>query len=187
MSHARQIVRQPFWRKMQNGIAQASILALLMAAVNVAAQTQAQTLAADNKACKLLTSAELEPVTGKLAPFKSALATADSQMCTAKSLKGTVMLRWSKSKTKPGEPSAAAKGVEAARDMGATVEVKTFGPITCSTMVPPAKMNQYGYNTTCSVIKGDAVAAVEVGARFRKDMVPIDKLRPLAEKLAARF
>jgi hypothetical protein len=71
--------------------------------------------------------------------------------------------------------------------MGATVEVKTFGPITCSTMVPPANMNQYGYNTTCSVIKGDAVAAVEVGARFRKDMVPIDKLRPLAEKLATRF
>lgn len=183
MSHAQQIVRQEFWRKMQNRIAQAAIVALLMAAVTVTAQAQA----ADNKACKLLTPAELEPVTGKLAPFKSALATAGSQMCTAKSLKGTVMLRWSKSRTKPGEPSAAAKGVEAARDMGATVEVKTFGPITCSTMVPPANMNQYGYNTTCSVIKGDAVAAVEVGARFRKDMVPIDKLRPLAEKLATRF
>jgi hypothetical protein len=126
-------------------------------------------------------------VAGKLAAFKSAMATAEAQMCTAKSLKGTVMLRWAKNKTKPGEPSAAAKGVDAARDIGATVEVKTFGPITCSTMVPPANMNQYGYNTTCSVTKRDAVAAVEIGVRFRKDMVPIDKLRPLAEKLAARF
>ena len=183
MDQAQQIVGQKFWTEMQNLTRHAAMAALLITAVTVAAQTPA----ADNKACKLLTTAELEPVTGKLAPFKSALATADSQLCTAKSLKGTVMLRWSKSKPKPGEPSAAAKGVEAARDMGATVEVKNFGPIACSTMIPPSKMNQYGYNTTCSVIKGDAVAAVEVGTRFRKDMVSMDKLRPLAEKLATRF
>jgi hypothetical protein len=71
--------------------------------------------------------------------------------------------------------------------MGATVQVKTFGPIVCSTMIPPANMRQYGYNTTCSVTKGDVVAGVEIGARNRKDMVPIDKLRPLAEKLATRL
>jgi hypothetical protein len=183
MNQAQQIVRQAFWTERRNFTRHAAMVALLMIAVTVAGQAPAT----DNKACNLLTMAELEPVTGKLAPFKSAMATAEAQLCTARSSTGTVMLRWTKSKTKPGEHSAAAKGVEAARDMGATVEVKTFGPITCSTMIPPAKMNQYGYNTTCSVIKGEAVAAVEVGARFKKDMVSMDKLRPLAEKLATRF
>lgn len=143
--------------------------------------------ATDNKACTLLTPAELEPVAGKVAEFKSIAATAEAQVCTAKSAKGTVMLRWAKSKSKADSAKAAAQGAEAARDMGAKVEVKTFGPITCSTMIPPANMTQYGYNTTCSVTKADAVAAVEIGARNRNDMVSIDKLRPLAEKLATRF
>lgn len=183
MHQSQHIVRQAFLRKMQNRIAQAAVAALLLAIFSMAGHAQA----ANNKACTLLTPAELEPVAGKVAEFKSIAATAEAQVCSARSVKGSVMLRWSKSKSKADSAKAAAQGVAAARDMGATVDVKTFGPITCSTMIPPANMTQYGFNTTCSVAKGDAVAAVEIGARFKKDMVSIDKLRPLAEKLATRF
>lgn len=71
--------------------------------------------------------------------------------------------------------------------MGAQVDVKTFGPITCSTMVPPASLAEHGFNTTCTVSKANAVAGIEVTAKTQKDRVSIDKLRPLAEKMASRF
>jgi hypothetical protein len=71
--------------------------------------------------------------------------------------------------------------------MGGQVDVKTFGSITCSTLIPPKNLEQYGFNTTCSVVKGEQVAAVEVTTQSRQDMVPIEKLRPLAEKMAGRF
>ena len=46
---------------------------------------------------------------------------------------------------------------------------------------------QYGFNTTCSIVKNDMVAAIEVQTKMQKDMVPIEKLQPLAEKMASRF
>jgi hypothetical protein len=77
------------------------------------------------------------------------------------------------------------KGIEMAKQMGIQVDVKTFGPITCSTMVPPANLVQHGFNTTCTVSKATAVAGIEVQAKSQKDMVSIEQLRPLAEKMAA--
>jgi hypothetical protein len=143
--------------------------------------------AADNKACKLLTAAELEPVIGgKLSAFNGgSYGTAD--VCTAKSASATVMLRWAKKKEGSASGNAAAAGLEIARKMGATVDVKTFGAITCSTVIPPKDKEVYGFNTTCSVSKATEVAAVEVTAKTQKDMVAIDKLHPLAEKIAGRF
>jgi hypothetical protein len=37
------------------------------------------------------------------------------------------------------------------------------------------------------VLKGTRVGAIEVTAKVRKDMVPIETLRPLAEKIAERL
>jgi hypothetical protein len=42
-------------------------------------------------------------------------------------------------------------------------------------------------NTTCTVTTGEVVAGIEVTTRTQKDMGSIDKLRPLAEKMAQRF
>jgi hypothetical protein len=146
--------------------------------------------AADNKACNLLTAAELEPVAGKLSAF-SPMSLGTAEMCTASSANAKVMLRWAKkreSASPGGSPSdAAAKGLEIAKKMGATVDVKTFGPIVCSTLIPPKGKEMAGFNTTCTVSKGDTVAGVEVTAKAQKDMVSIDKLHPLAEKMAGRF
>ena len=54
-------------------------------------------------------------------------------------------------------------------------------------MIPPKNLEQYGFNTTCSVVKGSEVAAIELTAKARKDLVPIEKLRPLAETMASRM
>jgi hypothetical protein len=164
-------------------IYQAAVAVLLFTTSVAAASGQA----ADNKACKLLSAAELEPLTGKLTAFNSTLFTPDAQMCTARGQKGTVMLRWARKKPGKTPGLSEAKGAEVAKEMGAKVEVKTFGPITCSTFIPPKGMTQVGPNTTCSVTRENQVAAVEITANKQKDMVSIEKLSPLAKKLATRF
>ena len=78
-------------------------------------------------------------------------------------------------------------GIEVVKKMGIQVDVKTFGPITCSTMVPHANLAQHGFNTTCTVSKPTAIAGVEVTAKSQQDMVSIERLHPLAEKMASRF
>ena len=131
-------------------------------------------------ACKLLTQAEVETALGiKLSPFAPS-----GSFCGAKSDSVSVMLRLAKSSGTQGD---AKKSLEMMKQMGMQVDVKTFGPITCSTLVPPAKMTQSGYNTTCSVTKPGSVAAIEVATKSQQSMVPIDKLRPLAEKMSPRF
>jgi hypothetical protein len=143
-------------------------------------------LAADNKACKLLTPAELEPVVGgKLSAFQGQ-STGTTDMCSATSTNAKVLLRLAQKKG-GASADAAAKGLEIAKKMGATVDVKTFGPIVCSSFIPPKGKEMAGYNTTCTVSKGDAVAGVEVTVKAQKDIVSIDKLRPLADKMAGRF
>jgi hypothetical protein len=161
----------------------ATLLALLAAAPPLAAQA--------NKACGLLTAAEIESaLAAKPSAFREgagtgAVSKADAQLCTAETPTATVLLRWAK-KSGPTSDNAA-KGVAMAKQMGAQVEVKTFGPITCSSLIPPKTLEQYGFNTTCSVDKGNEIAAVEVTAKTQKGMVSIENLHLLAEKLKNRF
>jgi hypothetical protein len=139
-----------------------------------------------NKACGLLTAAELQSVVGgSVAGLKGGSMPGDVQMCTGSAPKAQVMLRIAR--RKGDSAAAAAKGVEIFKKMGAQVDVKTFGPITCSSVIPPKDKQVYGFNTTCTVTKGDTVAGVEITAKNQADMVPIDKLHPLAEKMAGRF
>lgn len=157
-----------------------AIFALLVLLSPLIAQAQA------NKACGLLTAAELQSVVGgSVAGLNGSSMPGDVQICTGTSPKAQVMLRIARRK---GDSSAAAaKGLEIAKKMGAQVDLKTFGPIICSTIVPPKDKEVYGFNTTCTVTKGDTVAGVEITAKNQADMVPIDKLHPLAEKMAGRF
>lgn len=135
-----------------------------------------------NKVCELLTPAEVEAALGaKVSSFTEGAG----GFCYASAPTVTVMLRLAK---KSGTPGREAKGIEMMKQMGGQVDVKTFGSMTCSTLVPPANLAQtVGFNTTCSITKGDSVAAVEVTAKAQTNMISIDKLRPLAEKLAPRF
>jgi len=161
-------------------------IAMLVLTIGLAVSTRA---AEPNQACALLTTAELEAALGATVSPLAAQeipGKATVQMCTTKSANARVLLRIAKMKGGAGSSNAAAEGIEVARQMGAQVDVKTFGPITCSTMIPPKNMEQMGFNTTCSVVKGTTVAAVEITTKARKDLVPIEKVHPLAGKIAAR-
>jgi hypothetical protein len=135
-----------------------------------------------NKACELLTPADIEAALGaKVSTFVEGAG----GFCSATAPAVTVTVRIAK---KSGTSSREAKGVEMMKQMGGQVDVTSFGSVTCSTLVPPKNLVQtLGFNTTCSVTKGDTVAAVEVTAKAQADMVAIARLRPLAEKLATRF
>jgi len=135
-------------------------------------------------ACYLVTSGELESLLG--AKITSGLTTHDSDtthFCSGSTAKATFTLRMAKQRASSAD--AAAEGVKLMRQMGAQVDVKTFGPITCSTIIPP---NEKGsFNTTCSVVKNGQVGAIEIAVKKRGDMIPIEKLKPIAEKMQTRM
>src|SRR5947209_7285686 len=111
-----------------------------------------------NKACALSSPGEIESVLGaKVTGLNAPGAVGSAQFCMGSSPKGSVMLRLGKrSNRPPGE--AERKGLEIVKKMGAEVDVKFFGPITCSTIIPPKNKEASGFNTTCTVSKADSVA-----------------------------
>ena len=143
-----------------------------------------------NKACGLLTPSELESVLGNLTLNGGTPMTGGkTEICMGQAASATVMLRLVTG-LDPGRDRSGNKekaGIELFKKMGVKVDVKTFGPITYSTIVPSESLAQHGFNTTCTVSKETAVAGIEVTAENQKDMVPIERLHPLAEKMAGRF
>jgi hypothetical protein len=75
---------------------------------------------------------------------------------------------------------------ESAKSIGAQMDVKRFGDnILCTTLVPP---KQGPYATQCMVVKKPTgMASISVLVAKQPDMVPIEKLRPLAEKMLGRL
>ena len=151
----------------------------------LAAASALRGFAADaKKACSLVTPPELEAVLGEVPTLKPQ-GGEEVAICSGRTSKAGVLLRLAKARGSSAE--AANAGVEMARKAGMQVEVKTFGPVTCSSMTPPDNLKNYRYNTTCTVTKDKFVAGIEITAKSKADMVPIDRLRPVAEKMAGRF
>jgi len=173
-------------------IARVSFLWVLLACVGAIVMIVATpAAAADIKACDLVTPSELESVLGAKVILKSdgTIPGGKTEHCTGQAPAVAVLLRLVTG-LEPGRDhpdGKEKKDIEMAKSMGGQVEVKSFGPVTCSTILPSAKLAQMGYNTTCTVNKDRAVAGIEVTAKSRKDMISIEKLRPLAEKMAGRF
>jgi hypothetical protein len=167
-------------------------MAIAVCAGGFTASVPAPVGAADsNKACGLLTPSELQTVLGTTVSLSGGggMPAGGADLCTGQTSTVTVMLRLVTG-LDPGRDRSGGtekKGIEMVKQMGIKVDVKTFGPITCSTMVPPANLAQYGFNTTCTVSKPTAIAGVEVTAKSQQDMVSIERLHPLAEKMANRF
>lgn len=137
-----------------------------------------------NKACGLLTAAELAAVLGgKVSGWKGDTLPG-VELCTGETPTARIMLRLFK---KTQDDHTEAEGIKIAKQMGAQFDAKTFGPSSCWTMVPPKNLEQYGFTFGCTVDKRPWFAVLEVTAKSRKDMVSIDKLHPLAQKMSGRF
>ncbi len=167
-------------------------MAVAVCAGAVTASAQAPVGAAHgNKACGLLTASELESILGAKVSLSGGggMDVKGVELCTGQTSTATVLLRLITG-LDPGRDRSGRtemEGIRIAKEMGAQVEVKTYGPITCSTIVPPKSLAEYGFNTTCTVSKATAVAGIEVQVKNQKNMVPIERLRQLAEKVASRF
>lgn len=156
-----------------------------LALAALAAATFPAAFADSNKACALATPAELEGLLGEAVPVTPQGAMEGGSICGGANSKATVILRVARAR---GSSADAAKaGADIARKSGAQVDIQTFGPMTCSTTIPPDNLAGYGFNTTCSLTKDKSVAAIEVTSKKKADMVPIDKLKPVAEKMSSRF
>jgi hypothetical protein len=162
-----------------------SPFALAITSIAIAAQTLAAQAPA-GKACGLVTASELQSVLDGNVNLKDG-SIGQVQMCSGEGQNGKVMLRLFK-RAGPASGDAEKAGIDAVKKMGAQVDVKTAGGITCMTTVPPANLAQLGFGTTCTVTsKAPMFAVIEITAKTQKDMVSIEKLRTVAEKMATRF
>lgn len=154
----------------------------LLALVDLASAAQSPA----NKACGLVTEPELEAVLGSRAPLKAG-SIGDVQTCGGATPSAKVLVRFFRRTADPSGNVEQA-GVDAIRKMGVQVDVKTSGGIMCMTAVPPASMAAMGFGTTCTVTsKAPVFAVIEVTAKTRADMVPMEALRAVAQKMANRF
>ena len=159
----------------------------------LATGTQATSVeAADtNKACGLLTASEIESVLGTNAALEGSASIPGGKIHICKGqTAGAEMLLRLVTGLDPGRDRSGREekaGLEGVKQMGGQVELKTFGPIVCSIAKPPASKPYMGYHTTCTVSKDTAMAGIEITAYNKNDMVPIERLRPLGEKMAGRF
>ncbi len=162
------------------GVLSSAVIVSAMAAQASMAQAPA------NKACGLVTESELQSALGSKVTLKAG-SIGDVQTCGGESQSARVLLRFFKRST-DSSGNAEQAGIDAIRKMGAQVDVKTSGGIMCMTAVPPGNLAAMGFGTTCTVTsKAPTFAVIEITAKTQKDMVPMEKLRAVAEKMASRF
>lgn len=177
---------------------------LLLAAFSSPQVAVSQPISSSEKACILLKPAELEavlggkiasPMTGTEAPFhKDAKHDHDGvlYMCNAGvGSRGVSLMYGTQPATAEGKKRGEAKGkaaMEKMRKTGYIIEERAFGEIKCFTILPRSNKPGPAYVvTSCGVAKGRYFFSLSVSPQSAKDVLPIEKLKPLAEKATARL
>ena len=160
-----------------------AVLALLTLAASSLATAQSR------NPCTLLSKAEIESVVGgPISGLDGSNNLGGTQTCSGVVAKRmSVMLMYVTSNQKVADPMGylEAESRKAANSIGAQMDVKKFGPILCTTLIPP---KQGPYSTQCMVIKPpSSMASIAVMVAKQQEMVSIDKLHILAEKMLRRF
>ena len=84
----------------------------------------------------------------------------------------------------PG-PNDEAAFIQLMKAQGVQAQFKKFGSTICWTGTPLKADGSFG--TSCSVTNGKQTAIISVTAGSDKEMVPVEKLHVLAEKMATRL
>ena len=155
-------------------------IGIVLAAALMNALTVSPAQAQGNKLCALLTPAEIEAALG----FKVALSPNALGGCMGPTPSRHMVSIELKAAPIPG-PDGQAQIVQAMKAHGIRMEFATFGPVTCSTGIPQKPELPFG--TNCSISKGGQTAIISVTAGSEREMVPLEKLRTLAEKMAPRL
>ena len=139
--------------------------------------------------CTFLTPAEIESVLG----IKVSGLTTPSQMGVTQTCGGvaknrmSVTLMYVTSNQKVADPMGylEAESRKSANSIGAKMDVRKSGNILCTTLIPP---KQGPYATQCMVLKPpNSMAAITVMVTTQQEMVSIDKLLLLSQKMIGRF
>lgn len=70
---------------------------------------------------------------------------------------------------------------------GGEVKTVTMDGVTCTSMVPPQSMIEYGFDSMCKISKDGREVAVQASTRDRKAMVLVTALRKLVTLAGNRF
>jgi len=146
--------------------------------------------------CKLLTAAEIESALGAKVTFAGSAQWGVTPTCAGGSAAKhmSVMLMFAPGDAaKANDPKWADPlgyleqiSRQSANSIKAQMEAKRFGSsILCTTLIPP---KPGPYSTQCMVVKKPTgMASIGILVPAQQDMVSMDKLRMLAEKMAGRF
>jgi hypothetical protein len=137
-------------------------------------------------ACALLKPDEIRAALGGEQGAFTASNVGALAMCRGQSGRYAVLIR-SAASSKQTSTDAAKQGIEAMRKMGAQVDVKTEGDLTCMTLVAPAAAPQLGVNTTCTIARGGHLTGVEVTGPAGTPLAGMDVVRGLVEKAVGRL
>jgi hypothetical protein len=176
-----------------------TLVLLLLAALVAPAVFWAQS---GPKACSLLTASEVEGVMGAKVtsssegdiPYtKGPNSDHDGTLMTCNWKMGTrsVSLVYSTGQVtaegkRLGENKTKAS-VEVLMKEGYKIDKKDFGSMKCSTMVAPTQQAMKLFSTTCGTEKGRMWVTVSASASGQSDLVPMEKIKTLAENAASRL
>ena len=161
-----------------NAVRSAMTAIVLVACAGAANTATAQT----NKACGLLTATEIEAGLG----FKSTLSPNSTGLggCMGPTPTHHMVSVELKAARTPG-PNDEATFIQFMKTQGVQAEFKKFGSTTCWTGT--AQKADVAFGTSCAITKGAQTAIISVTAGSAKEMVPVEKLHVLAEKMASRL
>lgn len=139
-------------------------------------------------ACKLLSRAEIQSAIGGPATgFEHATTfrNGSTSMCQG-SIGGaavTVRVSIASEEDRANEQTIA----QMMSKSGGRVETETAGAVTCTTMIPPPSMLEYGYDSMCRISQSGREVAVQASTRNRNAIVDAARLRQLVTLAAARL
>jgi hypothetical protein len=181
------------------------LLVLAVSVVVGVSGAEARDAGKSNRACSLLTSADLEgvlgtklarPLAGMEVPYtKDANHDHDGSVLTCQGKAGarfvTVVFG-----TQPVTPEGRRRGEAKAKESeekllkaGYSIESKEFGSVPCWTMLPPPgdKSSFAVFGSNCGGTKGDYFYSISISATGKADLVPIERLKALTDKAASRL
>lgn len=147
---------------------------------------------AGQEACRLLSAGEIEAVVGEKVTFHPASA---HERCNIQIGNGpdNLMVHLVK-KAKPSKEAEeyTKQGEEEIKKRGIKTTIEKQGNTTCTTSAPPHPPQKIGspfdlYSTSCVFKKGELLLILMIYRTSEKKMVPVSRLRPLAEKAASRL
>ncbi|HMF92073.1 MAG TPA: hypothetical protein VKL40_15620 [Candidatus Angelobacter sp.] len=168
----------------------------LIIAVTVLVMTCVPVARAQVDPCKLLTPAEIESALGTKVTFAGSAQWGATPTCAggAAPKHMSVMVMFSPGDAaKANDPKWAdplgyleQMSRQSANSIKAQLDAKRFGSsILCTALIPP---KQGPYSTQCMAVKKPTgMATITVLVPAQQDMVSMDTLRPLAEKMLGRF